>query len=196
MMRKAMMGKAMMGKDGTERRGDRVGRNGQGRGTKKHKNGNSDRAQGEEGPVEQEDRAPGEVDPGSEDGGRRPTPVRLAMDSQGGGSDGESSTSKTIRDPKDDREWLVAETGRAGSGILPLRSVPLLEVVFSRPEDPETPLRRALTNGERLEDLGEEGLLDLFRRSRALLSPDAAAHPSKGRDRRRGGKRNPGGLPL
>jgi hypothetical protein len=105
---------------------------------------------------------------------------------------GEAVAPRTIRDPETGKEWVVSVTGRSGSGILPLRSVPIMEVTFSKVEDPGRPLRRAMVVEEDLEAVPDPMLLDSFRCSRPYTEPlqekgdvDRRGRRGKGRRSRR-----------
>jgi len=123
-----------------------------------------------------------------EEGGaqdRRPTPVRVVMD---GGPDREDIPGNEFRilvDPATGQEWIARITGRSNSGVVPTRSIALMEVAFFRPEDPDTPLRHRLCRSEAMEDLGEEGILQLFRTSLPYRTPSS---PPPSRERK--GRRN------
>lgn len=125
----------------------------------------------------------------TENGGpedRRPTPVRMAME----GSEGEEEKGPELRtflEPDDGREWVVQVSGRSSSGILPLRVIPLMELAFSRPEEPGSPLRQAICQGEGLDDLQDEDLVKLLRESRPFRQPDLEPR-SRGRGRGQKGK--------
>jgi len=109
---------------------------------------------------------------GVQDQGRRPTPVRQAMD--GGDQDGpggEERRTRSFSEGEDGEEWVVTVTGRSGSGVLPLRSVSLLELTFARADAPERPLRSTLTHGINLADLSEEELRTSLARSEPFREP-------------------------
>ncbi|MFO8175795.1 MAG: hypothetical protein R6T96_16040 [Longimicrobiales bacterium] len=101
---------------------------------------------------------------GTED--RRPTPVRMAMEGSEDETEEQDSEVRRVEDPAAGEEWVVRISGRAGSGILPLRVIPLMEVVFSKAHEPEVPLWRAICQGESLEDLQDPALLQLLREAR------------------------------
>jgi hypothetical protein len=86
--------------------------------------------------------------------------------------------SRVISDPRDGRDWLVRVSGQSAGGILPLRTVPLLELSFAPAEDPHQPLRRAICRGEGLEGLQDEELLACLRDSNPIPPPDSDP-PSK-----------------
>jgi hypothetical protein len=72
---------------------------------------------------------------------------------------------RTFPDPEEGEDWVVTIGGRSASGILPLRTVALLDLVFARVGEPQKPLRRALCPGGDLDELSEEALLAAFRDS-------------------------------
>jgi len=111
---------------------------------------------------------------------RRPTPVRMAME----GSESEEEKKPELRtfvEQDDGIEWVVQVSGRSSSGILPLRVIPLMELVFSRSEEPSSPLRKAICQGEELDLLQDEDLVKLLRESRPYQQPDLEP---RGRGRR------------
>lgn len=120
---------------------------------------------------------------------RRPTPVRAVME----GTEPEESEEhnpdfRTVIEPETGKEWIARVSGQSGSGILPLRVISLLEIAFSRPDEPEKPLRRAICQGRSLGDLREEDLLKLLGESRPVESPHPkdearAQKGSRGRSR-------------
>jgi hypothetical protein len=68
---------------------------------------------------------------------------------------------RVIRDAKG-VDWTVTVSGRSAGGVLPLRTVPLMELTFARADDPHRPLRQALAYGIDLPDLPDEKLLSLL----------------------------------
>jgi len=124
-------------------------------------------------------------DDGDED--RRPTPVRLVMEAGGKEKEpGEEVEPRRVRDPKTNKEWVVSVTGRSGSGILPLRSVPIMEVAFSDPDDPKRPIRRAMAIEGDLETISDQVLLESLGRSRPFTEP--LQERGDGERRGRGGR--------
>jgi hypothetical protein len=118
---------------------------------------------------------------------RRPTPVRAVME---GGSDSVSAPddlTRTFHDDETGTDWSVNLTGWSASGILPLRTVPLVELTFSRAEGPEEPSRRVLWRGESLAGMSETELLEAFRSSEPFRPPMREAQPV---DKGIGGGRN------
>ena len=120
--------------------------------------------------------------------GRRPTPVRAVME---GGEDEEKERKDETRMVHDDEEgldWIVTVSGRSASGILPLRTVPVMELSFAKAEEPERPLRRALFSAGDLADLSDPQLFSCFKNSTPYQEPSQA--PSgKGRQARKGKNR-------
>ena len=106
-----------------------------------------------------------------DEGARRPTPVRAVM--EGGDEDERDDPGKArvIHDEKTGFDWIVTVSGWSASGVLPLRSVPLLELVFAKTEQPEHPLRRALTHGEALEGIPDHELLSTLSSSEPFREP-------------------------
>ena len=102
---------------------------------------------------------------------RRPTPVRAVM--EGGDEDEKDDAEKVrvIHDEETGFDWIVTVSGWSASGVLPLRSVPLLELVFAKTEQPEHPLRRALTHGETLEGIPDHELLSILGSSEPFREP-------------------------
>jgi len=101
---------------------------------------------------------------------------------QEGGSGNES---RILVDPATGQEWIARVTGRSSSGVVPVRTISLMEVSFFRAKDPETPVRHKLCRSEAMEDLGEEGILQLFRTSLPCPAPSS---PPPSRERK--GRRN------
>lgn len=102
---------------------------------------------------------------------RRPTPVRKAMEgseSEGGGG---GSEAREFRDSTTGQEWIARISGRSMSGVAPLRLIPLIEVEFSKADQPAQPVRRGLRQGDSLNDLDENGLLRLLRESSPYTPP-------------------------
>ncbi len=95
---------------------------------------------------------------------------------------------RVFRDPANDRDWVLTVTGRSTSGVLPLRSIRLMDVTFALAESPAVPLRRALCREALLEGLTEDEVLKLFRRSR----PHRSSEPKTQRDRSGEGRRKAG----
>ena len=103
--------------------------------------------------------------------GRRPTPVRAVM--EGGDDEGKGSKDETrrVHDEESGSDWVVRVSGRSASGILPLRTVPLMELSFAPAEQPGLPLRRALCRGQELVDMPDPELLACFRNSNPYRDP-------------------------
>jgi hypothetical protein len=110
---------------------------------------------------------------------RRPTPVRAVME---GGSEAEPASDRLTRafsDEETGSDWIVTLTGWSASGILPLRTVPLVELTFSRSDDPQEPLRRALCRGENLAGMSDAELLEAFRNSEPFSPPMREPQPAR-----------------
>jgi hypothetical protein len=137
------------------------------------------------GPVDQESLEPSEVEEG-----RQPIPVRTVME---GGNDEEKdrqAETRVVHDEEGGSDWVVTVSGRSSSGVLPLRTVPLMELNFAKAGEPEPPLRRALCCGGDLVDIPDHELLSLFRNSEPFSEPlqevDGKGRPGKGGKNRRG----------
>jgi hypothetical protein len=94
---------------------------------------------------------------------RRPMSVRAAMEVSEPDEEDRGSLRREFCDPKTDQDWVVRISGRSMSGVLPLRVIPLMELNFSRSEEPDVPLRRAIYQGESMDELDDSALLSLFR---------------------------------
>lgn len=94
---------------------------------------------------------------------RRPISVRAAMEASEPVEEGEGSLLRQFSDPKTNQEWVVRISGRSNSGVLPLRVIPLMELNFSKSEAPDVPVRRAIYQGESMEELDDPGLISLLR---------------------------------
>jgi hypothetical protein len=120
---------------------------------------------------------------GGED--RRPMPARAAMETTDSESESEERVPPLRRfraNPKE--EWVVRVSGRSTSGVLPLRVIPLMELSFARAEAPEASLRRAICQGESLEEVDDAALLDLLDSSEAIESRGTEKGGVSRRDRR------------
>jgi hypothetical protein len=106
------------------------------------------------------------------DGGRRPTPVRAAMDGGENEQSGGRAETRVIREEEKGRDWVVTVSGRTASGVLPLRTVALLELSFSREDEPLKALRQAILPGVDLAQLSDEDLINGLRRSRPYREPN------------------------
>jgi hypothetical protein len=127
-------------------------------------------------------------DPVSAEGDdRRPTPVRMVMegmDPEGGEGGGRE---RALTDPETGLDWVVTVAGRAVSGVLPVRTIPLMELSFSRAGQSRAPERRAVCRGEDLPELTDTELLALLRRSEPYSDPLEPGEKHAG-DRRRSGR--------
>lgn len=120
------------------------------------------------------------------DGDRRPTPVRMVMETEDepeSASAGPERT-RTFRDPASGQEWTADAIGWSMSGVLPLRTVPILEIVFrsSGPESP--PERRVVHQGGDLASFSEAELVDLLARSEAYREPSREVDPQRSNSRK------------
>jgi len=130
----------------------------------------------------------GETDPSSEED-RRPTPVRMAMEGGDDEDDGRSDASRTVRDDESGADWVVTVSGRSASGILPLRTIPLMELTFAEAEDPGQPIRQVLHSANELAALSDDELLSLLKRSDPYRTPMKARGEKDGRGRKGKGGR-------
>lgn len=128
---------------------------------------------------------PTENTPVPDEEGRRPTPVRTVMESGDEGEKDEPEIIRVIRDEETGSDWIVSVSGWSAGGILPLRSVPLLELTFAKSEQPEIPLCRAYSYGETLEAIPDHDLLSTLRNSEPFREPTREP-----KETGRGGKRN------
>ena len=128
--------------------------------------------------------------PSAEEGVKRPTPVRLAMETGDAENGGEGDEVRTVRNPDDGREWIVRVSGRSAGGVLPLRTIPLLELTFFHADDPHQPLRRALCQGEGLESLQDEELISGLGASSPVSGPkEDSDEGSPGRKEKKGAEK-------
>jgi hypothetical protein len=123
---------------------------------------------------------------------RRPTPVRMAMEGADAEGSSEGPPQRTFSDPEGGEDWVVTIGGRSASGILPLRTVALLDLNFARVGEPQNPLRRVLCPGGDLDELSEETLLAAFLDSEPFR-PSLREEKEEKRNRRGRGPLNPGG---
>ena len=133
----------------------------------------------------------GDMDSPPEDD-RRPTPVRMAME---GGEDeepGRLETDRTVHDEGTGLDWVVTVTGRSASGVLPLRTIALMELTFAEAESPEQPLRKALHSGNDLTDLSDDELLSLLQRAAPFRKPMKVRTDHDGKGRKGKNRRSPG----
>jgi len=122
---------------------------------------------------------------------RRPVPVRLVMDATNGQETEAESSVQTLQDPVSGEEWFARVSGRSTGGVLPLRSIPLMDVIFFKEGEETSPQRQVLWQGQSLDDLGEGDLLLLFQASKPLATPKSDDPPQdkarrKNRPRRGG----------
>ncbi len=130
------------------------------------------------------------VDPAEKDQGRRPTPARVVMEGTTEAKTGSEENWRIFRDPANDRDWVLTVTGRSTSGVLPLRSIRLMDVTFALAESPAVPLRRALCREAFLEGLTDDEVLKLFRRSRPHRSSEPKTRREESGEGRRKARRD------
>jgi hypothetical protein len=107
-----------------------------------------------------------------------------------GGEEEESvveGASREIHDPVAGVDWVATVAGRSASGILPLRTVPVLDLVFAHADQPDRPLRRVLHFGEKLSDVPDRELLSALAGSKPFSEPLEEPEPPSRRGKR--GKR-------
>jgi hypothetical protein len=125
------------------------------------------------------------VDHDTEDEVRRPTPVRMAMEGAEAETSNEPLDQRTIPDPEGGEEWVVTVGGRSASGVLPLRTVSLLELYFARAGEPQVPVRRTLCPGENLDDFSDDQIEQAFHVSEPYSPSLREEKEGDGRNRRR-----------
>ena len=134
--------------------------------------------------------APGrEKESTARDQGHRPTPARVVMGGAVDDGGGVGAQRRAFRDPADGLEWVLAVVGRSTSGVLPLRSIRLMEVSFATANNPELPLRMVLCQEGDLGDLSDDEVLGLFRMSRAYGRSDPRNQGLRSGHGRGGGRR-------
>ena len=107
----------------------------------------------------------------STEGGRRPTPVRMVMEGGAEEAKGRPDEKRVIHDEGSGLDWVVTVSGRSVSGILPIRTVLLMELNFAKAEEPDRPLRRALCHGGDLAEVPDDQLLSSFKSSEPFREP-------------------------
>jgi len=137
-------------------------------------------------PVVQETQEPSE--PGE---GRRPTPVRAAMEGADEEEKDRNNEARTVHDEEGGLDWIVTVSGRSASGILPLRTVPVVELSFAKAEEPERPLRRVLCSASDLAGIPDHELYSCFKNSEPYREPSQVP-VGKGRPEKRGKNRRGG----
>ncbi len=113
---------------------------------------------------------------------RRPTPVRMAMEGKEAETPEEELRHRSFMDAGGAQEWIARVSGTCTSGVLPLRVIPIMEVAFSKVQEPDRPLRKAVARGTALEELEDHQLQALLETSRPF------GDPGEGSRRRRGGR--------
>jgi hypothetical protein len=131
-----------------------------------------------------------EVPVSTEDDGRRPTPVRMAMEGGEETEEEDQRRPRVIEDPESGTTWVVTVGGRSASGILPLRTVPIMELSFAKEEAPDEALKTVLCYGKQLSDVPDQDLLTCLGKSGPFREP---MRPQEDRDRR--GRRGKGTRP-
>lgn len=111
----------------------------------------------------------GDEGPGSEpeeEDDRRPTPVRVAMDTPPPGDSRPTEALPSRRFQLGDEEWIVRITGRTVTGTRPDPGAHLMELTFYRAPEPDEPVRELLTVERDLDLFYDEDLGELLERSR------------------------------
>jgi hypothetical protein len=134
-----------------------------------------------------------EDDSAARDSGPRPTPARVVMEGASEAGGGAEPQRRTFRDPSNGREWVLSVAGRSTSGVLPLRSIRLMEVRFAPAEMPDSSARMVLCQETDLGELSDDEVLSLFRRSRVHGQPDTKARGGRSPEGRGGARRGRGG---
>jgi hypothetical protein len=122
--------------------------------------------------LDPEEALPNGPKPETGEEGRRPTPVRLAMEGTEEDEEERRRRLRTIQDEETGEVWIVTLAGRSASGILPLRTVPLMELNFARIDEPDLPLRRAIYQGDDLTRIQDRELLESLKASAVFREPE------------------------
>jgi hypothetical protein len=93
-------------------------------------------------------------------------------------------TRRLIRNGREGVDWVVTVTGHSAGGILPLRTVPMMELTFAKADEPEQPLRRALCLGDSLASLHDGELLASLQGSQPFREPLSEPEPKPRKGRR------------
>ena len=107
----------------------------------------------------------------SMDDNRTPTPVRLAMEGNEDEDEEELGRPRLIEDPDSGVKWIVTVSGRSASGILPLRTVPIMELNFAQEDLPKETRQAALCFGKDLSEVPDQDLLACLRKSGPFREP-------------------------
>lgn len=137
----------------------------------------------------QEQEGPG----GAEDDSRRPTPVRMAMDGGEASDLEDEGVPRVIEDLAEGARWIVTVVGRSVSGILPLRTVPVMELSFAKEEAPNEALKTVLCFGGDLTEIPDHELLTCLERSGPFREPMRPREDRGRKGRRTKGPRPPKG---
>jgi hypothetical protein len=116
----------------------------------------------------------------SVDDDRRPTPVRLAMEGSEDEDGEDTGMPRLLEDPDSGLNWIVTVAGRSAGGILPLRTVPIMELNFTREDLPKEDRQSVLCFGNDLSEIPDQDLLECLRRSGPFREP---MRPLDDRDR-------------
>lgn len=127
-----------------------------------------------------------------EDGDRRPTPVRMGIETGEEEADLDEENSRRFHQPETETDWIVRVSGRSASGVIPLRTVPLMELTFFQSDEPNEPLRRILHFGETLSRTPDHELITLLERSGPFREPLAAPEGPPLKSKKGGNRRPPG----
>jgi hypothetical protein len=112
------------------------------------------------------------------------------MEGTGEDAEDDPGITRTVRDEFSGTDWVVTVAGRSSSGILPRRSVPLMELTFSRAEEPHRPLRSILRLGNDLNRLSDQELLRALGDAEPYRDPLEGPEEPKKHGRSRKGRRS------
>jgi hypothetical protein len=90
-----------------------------------------------------------------------------------------SEISRSFSDPSSGTEWTAEVTGWSRSGVLPLRTVPILEIVFRTGEPDTAPQKRIVHQGESLKGFTEAELVRLLSKAEAYTEPLTEPKPKR-----------------
>jgi hypothetical protein len=102
----------------------------------------------------------------------------------------DQENTRVVHEVETETDWIVRVGGRSVSGVIPLRTIPLMELTFSRLETPNEPLRRVLHHGETLARIPDHELLSLLEKAEPFREPMTVPEQPP-RKRQKGGNRPP-----
>jgi hypothetical protein len=103
---------------------------------------------------------------------------------------GDKDEARILHDEESGMDWIVTVGGRSASGILPLRTVPLMELNFAKAEAPDRILRQALRYGVDLADITDPELLNSLRDSGPFRESMKTQDSPEKKDRKRKNRRS------